>query len=222
MNTYYLSAVGMFIKVDVFLFFASLIWFLIGLVQLVIKKRSKKETKYGKRKIKQGLIGLVVFFILFVISAYIIIINSPFWGSFTGDTLIVTDNGKLSVSQLKVGEKVLSLDEDENLVYSVVSKITSRPALQLYHINDSISTTSEHPFAIQDNKGIISYKPAKELSEGDSLVSDVGNVKQVFSVKQTLNFYPTTVFNIQTAYPNNYFVITKDGSVLVHNKTFAF
>jgi len=91
--------------------------------------------------------------------------------SFTADTLVHTENGLKPISEIKVGDKVLSYDERTETTHyqPVMAVIQGEQRYQLILITldsgESIETTAEHPFYIK-GKG---WNPANSLKVGQAL-----------------------------------------------------
>jgi len=135
--------------------------------------------------------------------------------SFTADTLVHTENGLKPISEIKVGDKVLSYDErTETTIYQpVMDIIQGEKQHQIIKLTldsgESIETTSEHPFYIK-GKG---WNPASSLKVGQVLQLHDGTTVVVKEVDTGVRF--GKVYNITVANTHNYFV-GRDG-VLVHN-----
>ncbi|RKZ74785.1 MAG: hypothetical protein DRR19_29835 [Candidatus Parabeggiatoa sp. nov. 1] len=135
--------------------------------------------------------------------------------SFTADTLVRTENGLKSISEIKVGNKVLSYDErTETTSYQpVMAVIQGEQRYQIIKITldsgESIETTAEHPFYIK-GKG---WNPANSLKVGQALQLHNGTTVVVKEVDTSVRL--ERVYNLTVANTHNYFV-GGDG-VLVHN-----
>ncbi len=135
--------------------------------------------------------------------------------SFTADTLVRTENGLKPISEVKVGDKVLSYDErTETTSYQpVMAVIQGEQRYQIIKITldsgESIETTAEHPFYIK-GKG---WNPANSLKVGQALQLHNGTTVVVKEVDTSVRV--ERVYNLTVANTHNYFV-GGDG-VLVHN-----
>jgi hypothetical protein len=96
---------------------------------------------------------------------------------FPAGTLVCTDTGSLPIESIKVGDRVLSQDQDTGeLAFKVVLRTTARapsPTLCIHTASDDITATLGHPFWV-DGRG---WKMAKELAPGDLLHSLSGGVR---------------------------------------------
>jgi len=135
--------------------------------------------------------------------------------SFTAETLVHTETGLHPISELKIGDKVLSYDErtETSLYQPVMDVIQGEKQYHLIKLTlesgESIETTAEHPFYIQ-GKG---WNAANTLKVGDALQLHNGTVLVVKTVDTSVRV--ERVYNLTVANTHNYFV-GRDG-VLVHN-----
>ncbi len=135
--------------------------------------------------------------------------------SFTAETKVHTENGLKPISEVKVGDKVLSYDErTETTSYQpVMAVIQGEQRYQIISITldsgESIETTAEHPFYIK-GKG---WNPANSLKVGQALQLHNGTTVVVKEVDTSVRV--ERVYNLTVANTHNYFV-GGDG-VLVHN-----
>src|SRR5579871_532393 len=74
--------------------------------------------------------------------------------SFSGDTLVETDQGERPIDQIKVGDKVLAYDETTGKTgYFAVTAAFSHLDVQTEDLtidNEKVETTPEHPFYTQE------------------------------------------------------------------------
>ena|GEM_PF-4933327 len=133
--------------------------------------------------------------------------------SFTKDTLVHTENGLKPISEIKVGDKVLSLDERTQITsyQPVMAIIQGEQRYQLIKITldsgESLETTAEHPFYI---KG---WNPANSLKVGQTLQLHNGSTVVIKEIDTSVRL--EKVYNLTVANTHNDFV-AQDG-VLVHN-----
>jgi len=126
-----------------------------------------------------------------------------------------TENGLKSISDLKVGDKVLSYDERTETTSDqpVMAVIQGEQRYQIIKITldsgESIEATAEHPFYIK-GKG---WNPANSLKVGQALQLHNGTTVVVKEVDTSVRV--ERVYNLTVANTHNYF-IGRDG-VLVHN-----
>jgi len=129
--------------------------------------------------------------------------------------LVHTENGLKPISEIKVGDKVLSYDErTETTSYQpVMAVIQGEQRYQLISITldsgESIEATAEHPFYIK-GKG---WNPASSLKVGQALQLHNGTTVVVKEIDTSVRL--EKVYNFTVANTHNYFV-GGDG-VLVHN-----
>jgi RHS repeat-associated protein len=135
--------------------------------------------------------------------------------SFTADTLVHTENGLKPISEVKIGDKVLSYDErtETTLYQPVMEIIQGEQRYQLIKLTldsgESIETTAEHPFYIK-GKG---WNPASSLKVGEALQLHNGTTVVIKEIETSVRL--EKVYNLTVANTHNYFV-GEDG-VLVHN-----
>ncbi|MDM8562715.1 polymorphic toxin-type HINT domain-containing protein [Candidatus Marithioploca araucensis] len=135
--------------------------------------------------------------------------------SFTAETLVHTENGLKPISEIKVGDKVLSYDERAETTsdQSVMAVIQGEKPYQILKITldsgESIEATAEHPFYIK-GKG---WNPASSLKVGQALQLHNGTTVVVKEIDTSIRL--EKVYNLTVANTHNYFVGV-DG-VLVHN-----
>jgi len=135
--------------------------------------------------------------------------------SFPAGTLVLTDEGLKPIEEIKIGDKVLSMDENtETTRYQPVTDlIQSEQPYRLIEITldsgQSIEATAEHPFYIK-GKG---WNPASSLKVGQVFVLHNGTTVVVEEVDTSVR--TEKVYNLTVANTHNYYV-GRDG-VLVHN-----
>ncbi|RKZ44403.1 MAG: hypothetical protein DRR16_31410 [Candidatus Parabeggiatoa sp. nov. 3] len=125
------------------------------------------------------------------------------------------ENGLKPISEIKVGDKVLSLDERTQITSEepVMAVIQGEQRYQLIKITldsgESIEATAEHPFYIK-GKG---WNPANSLKVGQALQLHNGSTVVIKEIDTSVRL--EKVYNLTVANTHNYFV-GEDG-VLVHN-----
>ncbi|WP_158306261.1 polymorphic toxin-type HINT domain-containing protein [Paenibacillus curdlanolyticus] len=134
---------------------------------------------------------------------------------FTAGTLILTDNGDKPIEEIKIGDKVLSRNENTGEeAYKPVIRLFEREAYEIYniHVGDQvIEATGNHPFWVQGEKWVL----AAELEVGDSLLQTGGRTLKIDSI--TIEKRQETVYNFEVAEFHTYFV--SGLGVWVHNET---
>jgi intein/homing endonuclease len=129
--------------------------------------------------------------------------------------LVHTENGLKPISEVKVGDKVLSIDErtETTLYQPVMAVIQGVKQYQMVKITldsgESIEATAEHPFYIK-GKG---WNPANSLKVGQALQLHNGTTVVIKEIDTSVRL--EKVYNLTVAHTHNYFV-GEDG-VLVHN-----
>ena len=125
---------------------------------------------------------------------------------------IITKNGKKNINDIKVGDSVLSYNENKNInEYSkVINKFTStsNSILKITFQNEIFEVTKEHPF--YNGK---KYINASSLQIGDKILSSNGNYYSIIGIEIIESH--KEVYNIEVENNHNYFV--GDLGILVHN-----
>lgn len=134
-------------------------------------------------------------------------------GCFTGDMLVLTEEGAKPIPDIKVGDKVLSFDEAGNQVLADVLKTYELKNNHFFLINKKIKVTATHPFLT--NTG---WKSASDLEIGDRIQTTTGEFEKIDSIDW--NPGDLDVYNL-TISKNHNFYISPDGKngYLVHNTT---
>lgn len=140
--------------------------------------------------------------------------------SFDDDTLVQTDRGLIRISDIKVGDKVLSRNEETGiesyqLVTATVSEwhdSTLTVSVSRDGADEAIITTDEHPFYVE-GKGFV---PAASLRLGDILELAEGRSSKVIGLKR--NNAGQYAHNLTVANDHTYFV--GRSNVLVHNSCY--
>jgi len=143
----------------------------------------------------------------------------PYGGSFVEKTKVLTPNGIQSIENLKVGDQVIGYDyEDDKYVISTVQKYQVRMTNDYYLINNVLGVTSEHPIAVRNTEGSLTWKRVRELNLGEKMVGYGENDVKIYNLEKTNISIPLSVYNPQTSFPHNYFVVIGNTLILVHNK----
>ena len=143
--------------------------------------------------------------------------GGPIFACFTGQTNIcLSDHSLRPISQLKVGDSLLSFNPDENEFETTkVTRIISKPAMPCLKIwvdafDGPIEATSEHPFYAEGEwVRAAELKPKmalKQVINGEMYSTAVSKVTHCSGKKR--------VFNITVSGCHTYFA----NGVLVHNK----
>lgn len=134
---------------------------------------------------------------------------TPPKSSFSADTMVVlADNSKEPINQIKIGDSVLSWDEVNNkLANGIVLATYSRIADNYFILNGNIKVTPEHPFYV-----INKWIKVGNLRIGDTLKSFDGKEVKIKSIE--FKNEKLQVFSLAVNTYQNYFA----NDVLVHNK----
>lgn len=142
------------------------------------------------------------------------------WGalcSFSGDTLIVTEDGLVPISEVDLWEKVLAYDEETGEIgyYPVIAvwEHLDPIIVTLMIDGEQIETTPEHPFYTADGD----WLPAAHLQIGDEIRTADWKTGTVEAIRFTVA--PQLMYNFTVATAHTYFV--GDGQWLVHNICFS-
>jgi hypothetical protein len=137
--------------------------------------------------------------------------------SFSGDTLVSTENGLKPISEIVIGEKVWAFNEEtsEMSLQEVVHLIQGEGDKEIVEITleagEVIRATSGHPFYVKEDSW--NWVIAGQLNVGDILRDAEGGTAAVESVNAAL--VKTSVYNLTVDEAHTYFV-GKEG-VLSHN-----
>jgi hypothetical protein len=126
---------------------------------------------------------------------------------FLAGTKILTEFGEINIENLKIGDKVVSSNlENNNKVIGTVKNLFKFKQNGYYIINNQIKVTGEHPFYANNQ-----WIKVKDLKVGDLLFNGTSNIK-INSIDYIEK--ETEVYNLFVKDHNNYFA----QGVLVHNK----
>ena len=136
-------------------------------------------------------------------------------GCFMAGTLVNTKEGLKPIEEVKIGEYVLSRNEESG--ETSYKKVTDTLIRSTYNIctieleNGKIKSTTGHLFMVKDKW----WKAAAELKAGDILETADGKCKVVKSITVEEKGYPVTTYNLSVE-DNHTFFVGKLG-VLTHN-----
>ena len=133
---------------------------------------------------------------------------------FVAGTVILTENGKVPIEEIQVGDYVWAWDEESgNVALKRVEDTFIRESSELVHIyvnGEEIIATPEHPFYTP----VYGWTSAAHLRAGDILVLVNGEYVVVEKVQHELLESPVKVYNFQVEDYHTYYVGV---GVLVHN-----
>ena len=136
-------------------------------------------------------------------------------GCFMAGTLVTTKEGLKPIEEVKIGEYVMSRNEESG--ETSYKKVTDTLIRSTYNIctieleNGKIKSTTGHLFMVKDKW----WKAAAELKVGDILETADGKCKVVKSITVEEKGYPVTTYNLSVE-DNHTFFVCKLG-VLTHN-----
>ena len=137
-------------------------------------------------------------------------------GCFMAGTLVITKEGLKPIEEVKIGEYVMSRNEESG--ETSYKKVTDTLIRSTYNIctieleNGKIKSTTGHLFMVQDKW----WKAAAELKAGDILETADEQCQIVKSITVEEKGYPVTTYNLSVE-DNHTFFVGKLG-VLTHNK----
>ncbi|WP_415331149.1 DNA/RNA non-specific endonuclease [Clostridium perfringens] len=136
-------------------------------------------------------------------------------GCLVGDTLVKTKEGLKEIREIKVGELVLSKNEELGITeYKKVTEIHINSSYESCIIktqNSIIESTTGHLFMIKDRW----WTAAIDIKENDCIELSKGSYEDILEIEYRENKYPVKVYNLTIEDNHNYFV-EKD-EILTHN-----
>ena len=139
--------------------------------------------------------------------------NEETYSCFVAGTKVKTENGMKNIEDIKVGEKVYTVNLDTNATeLKEVTKtlVNKADVTYLLHIgNETIEATPKHEFYIVDKGWVRAYA----LQEGDYIYGEPS--KKIEKIEKKEHYEPINVYNLVIDGNHNY-LITNYG-VLVHN-----
>ncbi len=130
---------------------------------------------------------------------------------FTADMQVLTDKGPRPITDLRIGDRVLTADEQGNRSFNPVLKTLVDDNNHYYLINGRVKVTALHRFATAEG-----WKKARELTVGDRLKTADGGYEEL--VSKELVGRDLTVYNLTVADNHNFFITPGGpGAYLVHN-----
>ena len=136
-------------------------------------------------------------------------------GCFMAGTLVTTKKGLKPIEEIKIGEYVLSRNEESG--ENSYKKVTDTLIRSTYNIctieleNGKIKSTTGHLFMVKDKW----WKAAAELKAGDVLETENGKCQVVKSITVEEKCYPVTTYNLSVEDNHTFFV--GEERVLTHN-----
>ena len=134
---------------------------------------------------------------------------------FTGDTLVNTESGLIPISEIQVGDKVYSYDEQADCArYEEVSQLmesTTKRTISIKIRNEWICSTLNHPYLTKDG-----WVEAQQLCEGDLVQTIEGSFEPVLDVKIENHDNNVPVYNLCISNSHTYTV--GNSFAIVHNR----
>lgn len=130
---------------------------------------------------------------------------------FPAEMKVLTAEGAKSIRDIRIGDRVLTADEEGKKTFQPVLKTLVDRNNHYYLINHAIKVTALHRIATAEG-----WKEAQNLQVGDRIRSEDGGLVAVESIERVSKEQP--VYNLTVAENHNFFV-TPDGQggYLVHN-----
>jgi hypothetical protein len=133
---------------------------------------------------------------------------------FPSDTLVVMEKGSKPISQVRVGDQIMSLDENGDIALTEVVRTYEADNNHYYLINNKVKVTGLHRFLTSAG-----WKRAYEISIGDEIrTSRQDDFEEVISMERIATKTDFKVYNLQVSHAQN-FIISPDGqsTYVVHN-----
>ena len=139
---------------------------------------------------------------------------------FVKGTLVKTEYGHKEIEKIEIGERVLSLNTENNkLEYKVVLNTLRSKTIKtiLFEFEDNIivETTPDHKFFVLD-KGFVK---AENMCENDIVLNNKFKGTRLNKINE-IYYFEKNVYNLYVEDNNNYFVTEK--GLLVHNKMMSY
>ena len=136
-------------------------------------------------------------------------------GCFVAGTLVHTEEGIKKIEDIKIGDRVLSFNEETSRTsYKEVIDTIERSTYEICtieHSNGKIQSTTGHLFMVEGKWWI----SAIEIEVGDKLVLSNGEVTDVLDVSAEEVSYPIKTYNLSIDEDHTFFVDSQ--GVLTHN-----
>ena len=133
---------------------------------------------------------------------------------FPAGTFVITKTGPRSVSEVRAGDQIMSLDEKGGTTLTEVVRIYESDNNHYYLINNKLKVTGLHRFLTSAG-----WKRAYDIDVGDKLkTSRQDDFEEVFSKERVVTEADFKVYNLQVSHAKN-FIISPDGhsTYVVHN-----
>jgi hypothetical protein len=132
-----------------------------------------------------------------------------------GTRISIGEGATIPIENIVIGDLVTAFDHFSQVpvrrrVTRLFRHFADMTVMVLLSNGQSIQCTSEHPFCVDPARGV--YVAAKDLQQGQALVSVYGDKILVFSVTVAAGAW---VYNFEVEDAHNYFA----GDVLVHNRS---
>lgn len=137
---------------------------------------------------------------------------------FAAGTLIKVPGGYKKIEDIKVGNLVISYNENTmkneySAVLQTMIHYTTEPMYKIYIKDDILEVTGIHKFLINRFNNLI-WVPVNEIQIGDLVLSANGSWYPIFNIE--IQVKSLTVYNFEVSNNHNYYV--GKNSILAHNK----
>ncbi len=140
--------------------------------------------------------------------------NKVCGNSFEADTLVWTQRGLIKISDINIGESVLSYNEslglyEYNNVIHLIQGEGEYQIVEIVTLDGNVSSTDNHRYFLSTNDWV----EARDIQVGDEILTSSGNYSKVldkFTIVKNLKVFNLTVDNL-----HNYFV--GEEGILAHN-----
>ena len=148
--------------------------------------------------------------------------TSPVYGRnycFLSDELVLTNKGYKEISKIKVGDMVLSYNEQTKkneyarVIYTYEHLNVNDNIYSIKVNNTVIEASTEHPFYVKSLDGFKIVR-SKDLKVGDVLFDSNGNIYPITDITITNSI--NNLYNIEVENNHNYYV--SNSNILVHNR----
>ena len=142
-------------------------------------------------------------------------VNGALAGCFTGDTLVLTEDGLKEIKDINEGDFVYSRNEEsgqvslKKVIYTYIKE--AKDFIKLKLGVSEIECTPNHLFMLEDG----AWKSAKHLSVGNKIINSDGSVIAVEGIEPLSYNEGKAIYNLNVEDNHTYFV--SEEKVCVHN-----
>lgn len=164
--------------------------------KVIIKPGAKLLTKAGAKALAKGLAKKVDDIALKTGKICV-------FACFPAGTLVDTENGKIPIEQVKIGDRVWAFNEETgDAALKEITQTIARECdhtIELYTEQEMVETTAEHPFYTREG-----WRDAADLQPGDGIIT---RDKRELAITETrFSYEAKQVYNFEVASWHTYFV----------------